>query len=221
MTAIIKTTNLTKTYHTGKVEVRALIGVNISIENGEFLSIMGPSGSGKSTLMNILGCLDSPSDGEYLLDGIEAGRLMDTELAEIRNKKIGFVFQSFNLIPRISVFENVKLPLHYAGLNNQKERVLEALKMVRIDHRAHHNPNELSGGETQRAAIARAIVNNPPVILADEPTGNLDSKTGQEIINLFKDLNRNNGVTIIMVTHDKSIADQTQRIINLKDGRVV
>ncbi|MCL5062292.1 MAG: ABC transporter ATP-binding protein [Nitrospirae bacterium] len=199
--------------------VEVLRGITLEIKEGEFLSIMGPSGSGKSTLLNLIGCLDRPTSGKYLLDGIDINTLSDNELAEIRNRKIGFVFQNFNLIPRLSAIKNVTLPLLYSGLppEERNRMALEFLQKVGLSHRANHLPNELSGGEQQRVSIARAIINNPSIILADEPTGNLDSKTGQEIMDLFRSI-RKEGATIIMVTHEKSIAEQAEKIITIKDG---
>ncbi len=211
--------NIKKSYTLPNRSIEVLKGISIEIKKGEFLSIMGPSGSGKSTLLNIIGCLDRPTSGRYLLDGIDISALSDNQLAEIRNKKIGFVFQSFNLIPRLSALKNVELPLIYAGISSKErtERAYEALKKLGLSDRTNHMPNELSGGEQQRIAIARAIINNPNILLADEPTGNLDSKTGQEIIELFKVIH-NAGTTIIMVTHEMFIAEQAERIITIKDG---
>jgi len=204
----------------GEVEVHALRGVSFAIERGEVVSIMGPSGSGKSTLMNTLGCLDRPTSGEYILDTEPVASLNDDQLADIRNRKVGFVFQSFNLLSRQTAITNVELPLRYAGTNggNRRERAIEALKAVGLGDRMTHRPYELSGGQQQRVAVARAIVNNPAIIMADEPTGNLDSKVGQEIMNLLLSLNKDLGTTLIIVTHDPRIAEQTQRIIRLQDG---
>ncbi|MFA6169323.1 MAG: ABC transporter ATP-binding protein [Candidatus Margulisiibacteriota bacterium] len=206
----------------GKVEVRALQGISLVVKRGEFLSIMGPSGCGKSTMMHIVGCLDRPTTGRVLLDDIDINKLDDNSLAEIRNKKVGFVFQTFNLLPKLNAVENVELPLIYAGLkpDERRERALELLEMVGLKERAFHRPPEMSGGQSQRVAIARALANNPSIIMADEPTGNLDSKSGEEIIHLFKELN-NKGITLIMVTHDQDIANFSKRIIRLKDGLVV
>lgn len=219
--AVILVENLTKVYQLGKQEVRALSGVTFKILPNEFVAIMGPSGSGKSTLLNLIGCLDTPSEGEYYLSGKLVSTLSENELAHIRNSEIGFVFQVFNLLPRATAFHNVELPIIYKG-EGKAERAIKAeraLKMVEMDHRMHHRPSELSGGERQRVAIARALVNNPSLLLADEPTGNLDSKTGQEILNLFHKIH-SQGNTIIMVTHDMDIAQQAQRILFVRDGMV-
>ena len=205
----------------GEVEVHALRGVSFTIQRGEVVSIMGPSGSGKSTLMNTLGCLDRPTAGEYILDDEPVASLSDDQLADIRNRKVGFVFQSFNLLSRQTAITNVELPLRYAGTaasGSRRERAIEALKAVGLGDRMTHRPYELSGGQQQRVAVARAIVNNPAIIMADEPTGNLDSKVGQEIMNLLLSLNKDLGTTLIIVTHDPRIAEQTQRVIRLKDG---
>jgi len=217
---MIKIENVTKVYKMGEVEVRALRGVTLEIKQAEWISIMGPSGSGKSTLMNIIGCLDQPTTGTYHLEGIDVRELDDDELAEIRNQKIGFVFQTFNLLSRTSALRNVELPLIYSGGGNNRQRAMAALEAVGLAERANHNPNELSGGEQQRVAIARALVNSPSIILADEPTGNLDSKVGAEIVEIFKRLNEEQGITIVFVTHDIDIATQTQRILRLHDGRI-
>jgi len=218
---VIRTENLWKIYQMGKQEVRALCGVTITVESNEFLAIMGPSGSGKSTLMNLLGCLDPPSRGEYHLNGRPVSEMNENELAHTRNQEIGFVFQVFNLLPRATAFHNVELPLIYKGENRRDrvDKVERALRMVEIDHRIDHRPSELSGGERQRVAIARALVNEPSLLLADEPTGNLDTKTGLEIMKLFEKIHAA-GNTIIMVTHDPEIADQAQRTLFVRDGKV-
>jgi len=216
---VIQTEGLTKTYIMGAVEVHALCGVSFTIQRGEVIAIMGPSGSGKSTLMNILGCLDRPTQGEYYLDGEKVSDLNDDQLAVIRNRKVGFVFQSFNLLSRATALANVELPLRYAGVTtNRRERARAALEAVGLADRLYHKPTELSGGQQQRVAIARALVNNPSIIMADEPTGNLDSKVGKEIMNILLSLNRERGTTLIIVTHDPMIAEQTQRVIRLRDG---
>ena len=218
---IIKTNNLIKEYDVGSQKVKALDGINLSVEKGEFISIMGPSGSGKTTLMNIIGCLDTPTNGTYHLNGISVSDLTEDELANIRNDEIGFVFQSFHLLARNSALDNVMLPLKYAGTNKNEalKRSNEALEMVGLSDRSSHTPAELSGGQQQRVAIARALVNKPSILFADEPTGNLDSKTGTDVMNIFKELN-NNGQTIILITHEDSIAKQSNRIITIMDGLI-
>ena len=219
---VIQAINLVKTYRMGTVEVHALNGVSFTIKRGEVISIMGPSGSGKSTLMNIMGCLDRPTSGEYILDGEPVSKLNDDQLASIRNRKVGFVFQSFNLLPRSTALANVELPMRYAGINKGRaERARQALEAVGLAGRVKHRPNELSGGQQQRVAIARALVNDPAILMADEPTGNLDSKAGKEIMELILRLNREKGTTIIIVTHDPNVAAQTQRVIRLMDGVMV
>ena len=218
---IIKTEALTKHYQVGSEKVEALKGITLSVERGEFISIMGPSGSGKTTLMNIIGCLDTPTDGTYFLNNKSVSELTDDELANIRNDEIGFVFQSFHLLARNSALENVMLPLKYAGENKKTAitRSNEALDKVGLSDRSSHSPSELSGGQQQRVAIARALVNKPSILFADEPTGNLDSKTGEDVMNLFKELN-DNGQTIILITHEDSIAQQSNRIITIMDGLI-
>jgi putative ABC transport system ATP-binding protein len=219
--ALIQLEQVTKTYDSGENAVQALRGVDVAVERGEFVAIIGPSGSGKSTLMHILGCLDNPSSGKYWLDGEDVAEMSNRELARVRNQKIGFVFQTFNLLPRASILKNVELPLLYAGVRggDRKERAMEALKRVGLETRAKHRPNELSGGQRQRVAIARALVNNPSLILADEPTGNLDQKTGWEIIDIFREL-ASHDETIVLVTHDPGIANTTQRRIKIVDGLI-
>ena len=218
---LIEAEDLMKVYLMGEVEVHALRGVSLHVASGEVISIMGPSGSGKSTLMNIIGCLDRPTNGTYRLNGQETFDLSDDQLAEIRNRMVGFVFQTFNLLGRQTALTNVELPMRYAGVTNgRRKRAIEALEAVGLSDRIRHRPNELSGGEQQRVAIARALVNNPAIILADEPTGNLDSKSGAEVMNILLGLNEKYGTTLVFVTHDPEIAALTQRVIMLKDGRV-
>jgi putative ABC transport system ATP-binding protein len=223
MSALITVENLTKTYSMGDVAVHALHDVSTTIEQKSFLAIMGPSGSGKSTFMNILGCLDRPTSGTYILDGVNVSNLDRDELAEIRNQKLGFVFQQFNLLARTSALENVELPLLYTsgGADPGHKRALNALKIVGLEQRAGHNPNQLSGGQQQRVAIARSLVNDPQIILADEPTGALDSRTSIEIMAIFQRLNRERGITVILVTHEPDIAQCAERIITFKDGRIL
>jgi putative ABC transport system ATP-binding protein len=219
---VVQAKELTKIYRMGEMEVQALNGASLEIERGETVAIMGPSGSGKSTLMNILGCLDRPSDGDYYLDGENVAQMGDDQLATVRNLKVGFIFQSFNLLPRASALSNVELPLRYSAIRGSERRrkAREALKAVGLGDRMDHRPSELSGGQQQRVAIARALVNEPAIIMADEPTGNLDSKTGEEIMDLLMRLNQESSVTLIMVTHDPDVASRTGRIIRIRDGQV-
>jgi putative ABC transport system ATP-binding protein len=220
---VIEVKDVRKTYQMGLVEVHALAGISFNISRGEVVAIMGPSGAGKSTVMNILGCLDRPSSGEYILDGEQVATLNDDQLADIRNRKVGFVFQSFMLLPRQSALANVELPMRYAGVEGKerRERARQSLEAVGLGDRMHHRPTELSGGQQQRVAVARALVNDPAIIMADEPTGNLDSKSGKEIMELLQNLNRERGTTVILITHDPKISEQAQRIIQLKDGLLV
>ncbi len=220
---IVEAKDISKIYRLGDIDLKALRGVSLTIEKGEFVAVMGPSGSGKSTFMNILGCLDKPTSGEYLLENVDIGDLERDELAAIRNKKIGFVFQGFNLLPRTSAVENVELPMLYDGVpaKERRDKALEALKDVGLEGRGDHHPNQLSGGQQQRVAIARALVNNAPIILADEPTGNLDTKTSAEIMEIFVRLNSQSNITIILVTHENDIAAYSRRIIKFLDGRII
>ena len=220
---VIEVKDVRKIYQMGLVEVHALAGVSFTVRRGEVVAIMGPSGAGKSTVMNILGCLDRPSSGEYILDGEQVATLNDDQLADIRNRKVGFVFQSFMLLPRQSALANVELPMRYAGVaaKERRERARQSLEAVGLGDRMHHRPTELSGGQQQRVAVARALVNDPAIIMADEPTGNLDSKSGKEIMELLQNLNRERGTTVILITHDPKISEQAQRIIQLKDGLLV
>jgi len=218
---VIEANELSKVYVMGEVQVHALCGLSMKVRRGEIVSIMGPSGSGKSTLMNIIGCLDRPTSGDYILDGVNVSNLKDDQLASIRNRKVGFVFQSFNLLPRATALVNVELPMRYSGVRSgRKERARTALQAVGLEDRLTHRPSELSGGQQQRVAIARALVNDPAIILADEPTGNLDSKSGVEIMHLLLQLNQDRGTTLIIVTHDPEVAAQTQRVIHIRDGMV-
>ena len=221
MDSLIELKDIVKIYKVGSEEVHALRGVNLSIQPNEYVSIMGPSGSGKSTLMNIIGCLDTPTSGRYELEGVPVHEMDDNQLAEIRNRKIGFVFQTFNLLPRVNALHNVELPLIYSGIPAAKRKILAeaAIEKVGLSDRKNHKPNELSGGQRKRVAIARALVNNPSIILADEPTGNLDSATGEEIMQIFKDLHEA-GNTVVIITHEKDIAERAKRIVHIRDGNI-
>jgi len=222
---VISTRDLTRTYDIGEVKVHALRGVSLDIEPGEFVAATGPSGSGKSTLMHILGCLDHPTSGQYLLDGRDVAKLSRNDLAEVRNRKIGFVFQGFNLLARTTALDNVELPLLYMNTTmkaaERHERAMASLKAVGLGERAHHHPNQLSGGQQQRVAIARALINRPSLILADEPTGNLDSRTSVEVMGIFQRLNADQGITVLLITHEHDIAEYASRIISFRDGRIV
>lgn len=219
---VIRMNDIEKVYKMGKNEYKALYDINLNIKRGEFVGIVGPSGAGKSTLMNIIGCLDAPTDGEYILDGLNT-KCSDNKLAEIRNNKIGFIFQNYNLLPKLSILENVELPLDYMGLTAKetKDRSMEVIKKLGLETHIKHKPTELSGGQMQRVAIARALVTKPQIILADEPTGALDSKNGKEVLKLLKELNIEDGITLILITHDLNIANEARRIISIKDGSIV
>jgi putative ABC transport system ATP-binding protein len=225
MSTVISVKNLVKTYVVGEVEVRALRGVNLDVQRGEFLAVTGPSGSGKSTFMHIVGCLDRPTSGHYLLDGQDVSRMSKDALAAVRNKKIGFVFQGFNLLSRTSALDNVELPLLYGGnglkTSDRHKRALEMLHLVGLGDRADHHPNQLSGGQQQRVAIARALINNPSILLADEPTGNLDTRTSIEVMGIFQRLNQGHGITVVLITHEMDIAEYGTRTVSFRDGHVV
>ena len=221
MTSMIELDNVTKVYAMGEVAVSAVAGISMAIETGELLSIVGPSGSGKSTLMNILGCLDVPSSGRYLLEGADVGQLNDNQLAELRGRKIGFIFQTYNLLPRLSALANVQLPLLYGGGKDGRKRSIAALEKVGLGHRLKHRPTELSGGEQQRVGIARALVKDPSIILADEPTGNLDTQSGNDIIDILHQLHKEDGITVLIVTHDPEVAASTNRVVSMRDGYMV
>ena len=218
---MIKLKNVSKTYTLSGINVNAVKSVNLDIDQGEFASIMGPSGSGKSTMMNILGCLDIPSNGDYFLDNVEVGKLDDNQLAQIRGEKVGFIFQTYNLLPRISAFDNVMMGLAYTSNTNSKDKAVEALTKVGLEKRMHHKPAEMSGGEQQRVSIARALVKSPLLVLADEPTGALDTKTGSEIMEILKQLNKDSKITVLIVTHEPHIAEQTNRIISFREGEII
>jgi putative ABC transport system ATP-binding protein len=225
MSTVISVGNLVKTYSVGEVEVRALRGVNLDVQRGEFLAVTGPSGSGKSTFMHIVGCLDRPTSGQYLLDGQDVSRMSKDALAAVRNKKIGFVFQGFNLLSRTSALDNVELPLLYGGNSlttaERRTRAIDMLNLVGLGERAHHHPNQLSGGQQQRVAIARALINNPSILLADEPTGNLDTRTSIEVMGIFQRLNQERGITVVLITHEMDIAEYGTRTVSFRDGHVV
>jgi putative ABC transport system ATP-binding protein len=218
---MIELQNLTKVYHMGNVAVPALRGVTMSIDTGEMVAIMGASGSGKSTMMNILGCLDVPTSGQYLLDGEDVGRLSDDRLAEIRNRKIGFVFQTYNLLPRLTALANVEMPLLYGNGQNRRQRAMDALEKVGLADRMSHRPTELSGGQQQRVGIARALVKDPTLLLADEPTGNLDTRSSEDIVRILQGLNQQEGLTVVIITHEPDIAAATRRIITMRDGQII
>ncbi|MEA2641719.1 MAG: putative transport system ATP-binding protein [Chloroflexota bacterium] len=217
---VIRIRGVTKVYHLGDTTVHALRGADLDVYRGQFVAIMGPSGSGKSTLMNMIGCLDQPSSGTYELDGVETSQLSDDQLANVRNQKIGFVFQQFNLLPRVPALEQVELPLIYSGAKDKRARAIAALESVGLGNRIHHKPSEMSGGQQQRVAIARSLVTDPAIILADEPTGNLDTRSSEEIMELFQRLNRERGMTVVFVTHEPDIGEHTDRVVHIRDGRI-